>query len=190
MKPEAPYSSLALAHLRLGEAHDRLGARSAALAAYKSALAAVPPLDPYDVRGQASGRIRHAPDARHAEAFRLSLDGWRRLERNDLPGATTALERAIALNPQEPVAHYRLGRVLQARRADADASPVRSVDSQRPHLPPPILGNAHLEAARLHERSATRTTRSPGIASRRRCSARGRRRRRRPRARSRAAFGR
>ena len=153
MKPEAPYSSLALAYLRLGEAHDRLGARPAALAAYKSAVAAVPALDPYDVRGQASERIRHAPDAKHAEGFRLSLDGWRRLERNDLPGATAALERAITLNPQDPVAHYRLGRVLQARRADAAA--LVQFDLSIRHgrtCPPPILGNAHLEAARLHER--------------------------------------
>jgi hypothetical protein len=153
MKPEAPYSSLALAYLRLGEAHDRLGARPAALAAYKSAVAAVPPLDPYDVRGQAFERIRHAPDPKHAEGFRLSLDGWRRLERNDLPGATAALERAITLNPQDPVAHYRLGRVLQARRADAAA--LIQFDLSIRHgrtCPPPILGNAHLEAARLHER--------------------------------------
>jgi len=153
MKPHAPHSSLALASLRLGEAHDRLGARSAALAAYKSAVAAVPPHDPYDVRGQASDRMRHAPDLKHAEAFRLSLDGWRRLERNDLPGATAALERAIALDPQEPVARYRLGRVLQARREDVAA--LSQFDLSIRHgrtCPAPILGNAHLEAARLHER--------------------------------------
>jgi tetratricopeptide (TPR) repeat protein len=153
LKPQAPYSSLALAHLRLGEAHDRLGARPAALSAYKAAIAAVPPLDPYDVRGQASQRIRHAPNPRHAEAFRLSLDGWRRLERNDLPGATTALERAIALNPHDPVAHYRLGRLLQARREDAAALTEFELSIRDGRTcPAPILGNAHLEAARLHER--------------------------------------
>jgi tetratricopeptide (TPR) repeat protein len=123
------------------------------VAAYKSAIAAVPPLDPYDVRTQASKRLRHAPDARHAEAYRLSLEGWRRLERNDLPGATAALERAIALDPHDPVARYRLGRVLQARREDVAAlaefdHAIRSGQT----CPAPILGNAHLEAARLHER--------------------------------------
>ncbi|MEO7274413.1 MAG: hypothetical protein ABI211_20660, partial [Vicinamibacterales bacterium] len=46
---QAPYSSLALAHLRIGEAHDRLGARAAALAAYRSAAAAAPDDDPYKV---------------------------------------------------------------------------------------------------------------------------------------------
>ena len=153
LKPQAPYSSLALAHLRLGEAHDRLGARSHALAAYKAALAAVPPLDPYDVRGQAAERIRHAPDPKHAEAYRLSLDGLRRLEKNDLPGASAALERAVTLNAQDPVARYRLGRVLQARREDVAA--LAQFDLSIRHgksCPPPILGNAHLEAARLHER--------------------------------------
>jgi hypothetical protein len=153
LKPQTPYSSLALAHLRLGEAHDRLGARSPALAAYKAALAVVPPLDPYDVRGQATERIRHAPDPRHAEAYRLSLDGWRRLEKNDLPGATAALERAVSLNAQDPVVRYRLGRVLQARREDAEA--LVQFDLSIRHgrtCPAPILGNAHLEAARLHER--------------------------------------
>jgi predicted Zn-dependent protease len=153
LKPQVPYSSLALAHLRLGEAHDRLGARSQALAAYKAALATVPPLDPHDVRGQATERMRHAPDSRHAEAYRLSLDGWRRLEKNDLPGATAALERAVSLHPQEPVARYRLGRVLQARREDVAA--LAQFDLSIRHgrtCPAPILGNAQLEAARLHER--------------------------------------
>jgi tetratricopeptide (TPR) repeat protein len=153
LKPQEPYSSLALAYLQLGEAHDRVGARPAAVAAYKSAISAVPPLDPHDVRGQASRRLRHAPDPRHAEAFRLSLDGWRRLERNDLPGATTALERAIALDPYDPVARYRLGRVLQARREDVGALAQFDLAIRNGQTcPAPILGNAHLEAAHLHER--------------------------------------
>jgi hypothetical protein len=153
MKPVAPYSSLALAHLRMGEAHDRLGARQAAMASYKAAIAAVPPLDPHDVRGQATEHLRRRPDVRRAQAYRLSLDGWRRLERNDLPGASQALERSLALDPDDPVAHYRFGRVLQARRQDADALQhfAAAIASTRP-CPPPILGNAHLEAARLHER--------------------------------------
>ena len=90
---------------------------------------------------------------RHAEAFRLSLDGWRRLERNDLPGATNALERAIALDPHDPVARYRLGRVLQARRDDVAALTQFDLAIRNGRTcPAPILGNAHLEAARLHER--------------------------------------
>ena len=153
LKPQVPYSSHALAHLRLGEAHDRLGSRTAALTSYKAAIAAVPPLDPYDVRGQAAERMRRAPDARRAEAFRLSLEGLRRLERNDLPGATTALERALLLDAESPVARYRFGRVLQARRQDTAALEQFELAIRASRTcPAPIRGNAYLEAAHLHER--------------------------------------
>jgi hypothetical protein len=152
-KPHAPYSSLALAFLRLGEAHDRLGERSQAVAAYRSALSTVPPLDPFDVRSQANERVRHSPDSRRAEAFRLSLDAWRRLERHDLPGATRAIERAIVLDPQDPVARYRVGRLLQARREDAPALEQFELAIRGARAcPAPILGYAYLESARLHER--------------------------------------
>src|SRR5262249_60442869 len=100
-KPEAPYSSLALAYLRLGEAQDRLGARDAATEAYRDATTAAPEDDPLDIRAQAAERIRRAPDARKAEAYRLSLEGWRHLERDDLPGATAEVERSIAVNAQD-----------------------------------------------------------------------------------------
>jgi hypothetical protein len=152
-KPQLPYSSLALAYLRLGQAHDRLGARPSAVAAYKAALAAVPPGDPYDVKGQAADHIRRRPDIRRAEAYRLSLDGWRRLERTDLAGASKALERSIALDDEDPVARYRYGRVLQALREDAAALAQfeHAIRATRA-CPPPVLGNAHLESARLHER--------------------------------------
>ena len=151
--PREPYSTLALAYLRLGEAHDRLGARPQAVAAYRSAIAAVSAPDPHDVRGQASARLRRAPDARIAEAFRLSLEGWRRFEQNDLPGAQAALARAVSLAPREPVARYRLGRVFQARRADVEAlTEFEQAIREAETCPAPILGNAHLEAGRLHER--------------------------------------
>ena len=116
-----PYSAVALAQLRIGEAHDRLGAREAAVAAYQSAAAAAPDDDPHKMRSKASELIRRAPSPRIAEAYRLSLDGWRSLEDNDLPGASAALERSLALNVDEPVAHYRFGRVLEARRDEAGA---------------------------------------------------------------------
>jgi predicted Zn-dependent protease len=152
-KPVAPYSSLALAYLQLGQAHDRMGARQAAVVAYKSAVAAVPALDPHDVRSRARSGLSHVPDPKQAEAFKLSLDGWRRLERADLPGATAALERALALTPADPVARYRYGRVLQARREDAAALEQfeHAIRGAR-NCPAPILATAHLEAARVNER--------------------------------------
>lgn len=157
LKPKAPYSALALAWLRLGEAHDRLGARPAATAAYKAAAAATPPEDPFDIRRQAADRLRRAADPRRAEAYRLSLAGWRRLESNDLASASAALERALVLDPQNSVARYRYGRVLQARKAD-DAALAQFEQTLRGarSCPAPILGNAYLEAARLQERAGRR----------------------------------
>jgi hypothetical protein len=157
LQPQQPYSALALAFLRLGEAHDRLGARAAAMSAYRSAIAAVPPLDPYDVRSQAQERLRRTPHAGRAEAYRLSLDGWRRLERNDVAGATAALERSTVLHPDDPVARYRYGRVLQSKRQDAAAlEQYDATIEQSRQCPAPILGNAHLESARIHERLGNR----------------------------------
>ena len=157
LKPAAPYSALARAHLRLGEAHDRLGARAAATAAYRAAIAAVPSRDPYDVRSQAAENLRRQPDARRAEAYRLSLEGWRRLERNDPAGAAGALASSLAIYPSDPVARYRHGRALQALRDDASAlAEFELAIRDARGCPPPIRGAAYLEAARLHERSGRR----------------------------------
>ena len=158
LRPEAPFSSLAVAQLRLGEAHDRIGSRAAATAAYRAAAAAAPPDDPLDVRSQAADRLRRkGTDPRKAEAYRLSLSGWRRLEQNDLPAASAALNRAVLLDPHNPVTHYRYGRVLQARKDDEGAlAQFEAALRNSRACPAPILGNAHLEAARLHERAGRR----------------------------------
>jgi tetratricopeptide (TPR) repeat protein len=154
-RPQAPYSSLAQAYLRLGEAHDRLGSRAAATAAYRAAAAAAPPDDPYDVRDRSTDLLRRTPDSRISEAYRLSLEGWRRLEEADLPAATAALERSLSLNPQDPVGRYRFGRVLQARRDDAGALAQFEMAIRHGNVcPAPILATAYLEAARLHERAS------------------------------------
>jgi hypothetical protein len=154
-KPTAPYSSYALALLRLGEAHDRLGARQAAVTAYTMASGAAPPGDPYEIRDAARERQERAPDARRARGYRLSLEGWRQFERHDLAAASDALERALELAPRDPVTHYRYGRVLQARRDEPAALShfERTIRGAR-ECPPPILGEAHIEAARLHERAS------------------------------------
>ena len=157
LKPHAPFSSLALAQLRLGEAHDRLGARAAATAAYRAAVAAAPPEDPFDVRGQAAERLRRSGDLKKAEAYRLSLLGWRRLEQNDLPASHAALHRSVLLDPRDPVSRYRYGRLLEARKDDDGALAQFEAAVRNSHgCPAPILGKAHLEAARLHERAGRR----------------------------------
>ena len=154
MKPAAPYSAHALALLKLGEAHDRVGARGPATNAYRAAIAAAPREDPLDVRGQAAERLRRGPGAAATEAYRRSLNGWRRLEQNDLPSALAELRRSLELDGNDPVARYRYGRVLQALRHDEQALEQYQLamkDSRE--CPPPILGNTYLEAARLRERA-------------------------------------
>jgi tetratricopeptide (TPR) repeat protein len=154
----APYGSLPLAYLRLGEAYDRMGARVSAVDAYRAAVAATVSPDPYSVRTQSSDRLRKVPDAKHAEAYRLSLEGWRRLEQNDVQGAVNALSSSLTLNGSDPVARYRYGRVQQARKDDAEALTEfeHAIRGGRT-CPPPILGNAYLEAARVLERLGRRT---------------------------------
>jgi tetratricopeptide (TPR) repeat protein len=153
LHPSAPYGSLPLAHLRLGEAYDRTGARPAAVAAYRAALAAAAAADLPDVSEQAAEHLRRAPNATRAEAYRLSLSGWRRLESSDLAVAATLLERSVALNGSDPVAHYRFGRVLQARKTDTAAlAQFEQAIRLARTCPAPILGNAYLEAARVYER--------------------------------------
>jgi tetratricopeptide (TPR) repeat protein len=152
-KPSKPVGALAAANLALGEAQDRLGRRDAAVAAYRAAVKAVPAYGMPEIRQRAAEGLRHAPDATRADAYRLSLDGFRKLERSDLPGAETALTRSIALNPDDPVARYRFGRLLQARRQDGPALAQFELTIDRAQsAPAPIAAAAYLDAARLHER--------------------------------------
>ena len=157
LKPQAPFGALPLAYLRLGDAHDRLGDRAAAIQAYRSAQALAPSPDVHEVRSSTTTKLRRAPDAKQAEAYRLSVTGWRLLEQNDLEGASAALERSIVLHGGDPVARYRLGRVLQAKKDDVGAlAQFEAAVRGAKHCPPPILGNVYIEAARLHERAGRR----------------------------------
>jgi tetratricopeptide (TPR) repeat protein len=157
LKPQAPFGALPLAYLRLGQAQDRLGDRASALQSYRTAAALAPSPDVHDVADTAAAKIRRAPDAKQAEAYRLSLQGWRLLEQNDVEGAATQLQRSLQLHGGDPVARYRLGRVLQAKKADTAAlvqfeATIRGAKQ----CPPPIVAMAYLEAARLHERATRR----------------------------------
>lgn len=121
LKPTAPFEALSLAYLRLGEARDRLGAREEAIEAYRRAQALATSPDVHEVRQSADGHLRRAPNPRDSEAYRLSLEGWRLFEQNDIAGAEASLERALALRGDDAVTRYRMGRLLQARREDAAA---------------------------------------------------------------------
>jgi len=152
-RPAAPYSSLPLSYLRLGEAHDRLGRRAPAIEAYRAAIASATSPDPYSVRAQAGERLRRAPDPKRAQAFRLSLEGWRHLEQNDLTAAAAALGRSVALNGADPVARYRLARLYQARKQNSLALvELEHAIRNAKRCPLPILAMVHLDAARMYER--------------------------------------
>ena len=121
-------------------------------------LAAAPADDPYEVRDRAAELMRRAPNARTAEAYRLSLEGWRQLEdERRRRGRARRWRNRSRSNVEDPVAHYRFGRVLEARRDDPGALAhfeiaIRNARS----CPAPILAMAYLEAARLHERAGRR----------------------------------
>jgi tetratricopeptide (TPR) repeat protein len=157
-RPTAPFGALALAQLRLGEAFDRMGIRTAAVDAYRAAAATAPSPDVDGVAAAAAERLRRAPDAKRADAYRLSLEGWRHLEHNEVAAAAVSLDESLALNSSDPVARYRAGRVQQARKEDAAALAhyEQAIKSART-CPPPILGYAYVDAARILERQGKRT---------------------------------
>lgn len=156
-KPAAPYNVAAKAALKLGACEDRMGRRSDAAAAYQAALALATPDDPDGVRGAARERLRHGPDPRAGEAYRLSIDGWRALQRGELARAEEALARSIAIAPSDAVTRYRLARVMLSRRRTADAlAGFEQVAGARPVPPPTVLAASCLEAGRLREQAGDR----------------------------------
>jgi tetratricopeptide (TPR) repeat protein len=157
LSPATPFGVLPLAYLRLGEAKDRLGVREEAIEAYRQAQALATTPDVQKVREAAAGHLRRAPSRRDTDAYRLSLEGWRRFEQNDFAGADASLQRALTLNGEDAVTRYRMGRLLQVRREDAAALvQFETAIRQAKRCPAPILGNVYLEAARLHERASRR----------------------------------
>jgi tetratricopeptide (TPR) repeat protein len=152
-QPARPAAAMAAAYLALGEGEDRLGHHDAAVAAYRLAISTSPNPDPRGIRQGAGDRIKRTPDPVRAEAYRLSLEGFRKLEKADIAGAESLLAHSLTLDPKDPVAHYRHGRVLQAKKEDADALEAyeAAIRGAR-ECPPPLLAAAYLEAARLHER--------------------------------------
>jgi tetratricopeptide (TPR) repeat protein len=156
-RPAAPYGAVAQAQLALGRALDQLGLRDQAIAAYRAALAAVPPGDPRAVRGPARQGLSRAPDRISADAMRLSLDGWRALERGDATAALAALERAVQLRPDDGVHRYRRGRVFLATtdRARARADFERALQV-RPLPPEPFVAASYYELGAIFEASSDR----------------------------------
>jgi tetratricopeptide (TPR) repeat protein len=151
-RPRAPYGAQSRAALLLGRAYDRLGRRLDAVTAYKAALTAVPERDVFRVTEQARAGLRRAPDARSAEAFALSLSGWRAFERGAIATAEQALDRSLALRPGDPVAWYRRARVHRARTEHERAlAALGRVIAARPIAPAVVLAPAFVHRAEILE---------------------------------------
>src|SRR5439155_11162049 len=75
--PGSPHGARAQAELQLGAAYDRLGLRDLAVEAYNAAVTLAADDDVRQIREKARAGLRQAPDARAADAYRKSLEGWR-----------------------------------------------------------------------------------------------------------------
>jgi tetratricopeptide (TPR) repeat protein len=153
----AGQDSAARAHLRIGILEDRMGRHDVALRAYQAAVAAVSGADPYGVRDRARIEERRSHDPRAGEAMRLSIAGWRAVERGELAVAEPMLRRAAELRPRDPVVQYRLGRLLAAQEDNEPAlACFRLVIEARPAAPPTFLAHAYYEAGRVYESMSRR----------------------------------
>ncbi len=154
--PLEPYGALAQAENQLGAAYDRLGERALAVAAYTKALALAPG-DDAQVRERARAGLRRAPDATLAGAYRLSLEGWRALERGDAGQAEPLLARAVALAPGDAVARYRHARALEARGEHRRAREELDRVTAAPAAPAIVRASALVDLAAALERAGDRT---------------------------------
>ncbi len=151
--PSDPGGALAQAHLQLGQALDRLGSRPEAITAYRAAIATAPPGDALKIAERARAGLRHTPNPQRARAYRLSLEGWRALERGALDDASRAIAESLALQPGDPVTQYRHARLLLARKQDDEALVVfAEIHKRHEETPPTIYTRACVDAARVHER--------------------------------------
>jgi tetratricopeptide (TPR) repeat protein len=149
LAPAKPYGALARAQLLLGQLLDRIGERAEAMTAYRAAIAAVPAGDPDRVRAPAQAGLNRRPDPGAAEAYRLSLTGWRAFERGDPAAARQALTRARELAPDDTMIRVRLARVVAGDDAAAALAALEQVIALGPKVGPVALNAAYLWSAEL-----------------------------------------
>jgi len=146
----------AQAQLQLALAYDRLGERDLAVETYSAAIKLASGDDAAQVRERARAGLKQAPDAKTAEAYRTSLEGWRELERGAPDDAERLLARAVELAPADPVARYRYARALEAMgRHDRAREELERVLAARA-VPAIVLASAYVDYAATLERSGDR----------------------------------
>jgi tetratricopeptide (TPR) repeat protein len=130
----------------------RLGEPKEAGDAFAHALAHTPGDDALKVRERVRAAQRVRVDARAAEAYRVSLAGWRAFDRKAFDQAEADLERAVAMRPTDMVARYRYGHVLRARGKTAAAiEALDAVARAGASTPPAFFADACLELAAIVE---------------------------------------
>jgi thioredoxin-like negative regulator of GroEL len=155
--PAAPFAAVPQAQVQLGEALNRMGRHDEAVVAFRAALSAIDDVDARELEERARTGMKQKPDAEEATAYRLSIDGWRALERGELQASTRAIEQSLALRPRDPVTRYRQAKLLQAQKDDAAALRLyEAIANARASTPPTFYASACLEAARLIERRGDR----------------------------------
>ena len=134
-----------------------MGAREEAVAAYSAAVAHVPAGDPHGVRAAVRDAQRTPPAVDAARAYRLSIEGWRAIERKDFVSAERALNESLSLRGSDPVTRYRHAQLRLARGDEAAA--LRELDvviAAAPGDAPTFHARACLDAARVIERRGDR----------------------------------
>jgi tetratricopeptide (TPR) repeat protein len=139
------------ARLGLALQLDRLGETDVAIEHLRALLAAGPQA-PAGARDTARRQLDMALDRMKTPAYRLSIEGWRALERGDLGAAATALDRAVALAPGDQITRYRKARLLLAQRSERAAIDALEAVIASPATPPHVYAAACLDAAQAHER--------------------------------------
>lgn len=151
-KPAAPFGALPHAQLLLGRYADRLGQRDRATTAYRAVLSDA--TASADDRADAQARLRQTVDATQAEAYRSSLEGWRALERGDVPHGLATLTRARSLAPRDATIAYRLARALVASGELVRArAALEEVVDRGERVPAVVMAAASVELGALLERS-------------------------------------
>lgn len=148
----APDLTRAAAHLGAARQLEQLFETDAAIPHLQAVIAAGASA-PAGAVAEAQRLLQRAHARLTSPAYRLSLDGWRALQRGDLDTAERALTAALARDARNPVIRYRYAKLLLARQRDEDALLVLA-DVHRRHdeTPAEIYTLACIDAARVKER--------------------------------------
>ena len=116
------------------------------------------PAAPAGALTRAQRQLREARERLAAPAYRLSLEGWRALERGELDQASRLLTQSLSLRPDDSLTRYRYARLLLAQHREEDALVAfAEIHKRHDETPPVIYTLACVDAARVQERKGATT---------------------------------